>query len=125
MAAWRCLALWNRSGEKFGFTALVPLLKPNLDFFGLGLSFSEQITFYQLHTQTTAWDIQGSLNSLAVLQSSDNPCVASFATEFATILNEQGNDGFRQITPIKEELNESQGCKLPLVPFEFSPLSGD
>ena len=107
------------------FTAFAPMLDTNLDLSGLGLSLSEQKTFYQLHTQTTAWDVQGALDTLAVLQASDNTCVESFATEFSTVLNEQGNNGFRQITPIKEQLNETQGCTLPLVPFEFSPLSGN
>ena len=86
---------------------------------------TEQAMFQQLHSQVAVWDMDGTLDSLRILKASDEPCVTNFATEFVTALNQQSDEGFRQINLIKEELNETQGCKLPLVPFEFSPLSGD
>jgi WD40 repeat protein len=96
-----------------------------LDLSDLNLILEDHRVFYQLHNQTADWDVQGALNSLVVLQTSEDPCVASFATEFTNTLNLQGKEAFRHINPIKEELNETQGCTLPLVPFDFSPLSSD
>ena len=112
---------FTTSTESETFTPLMPALGSKFDLSGLGLTLSEQQIFYRLHTETTAWDLNGVLSSLALLQSSSNTCVGTFATQFATVLNDQREAGFSQVTPIKRSLNQSSDCQLPLFPFEFSP----
>jgi WD40 repeat protein len=111
--------------ENSNFPTLAPPVAQHIDLTGLGLTLNEQVSFQRLNTQALVWDIEGALESLIVLQNSDNQCVATFAEQFTQLLNQQDKEGFRQINPIKEELNETQGCALPLVPFDFSPLSSD
>ncbi|MBE9113752.1 hypothetical protein IQ273_30730 [Nodosilinea sp. LEGE 07298] len=96
-------------------------LGSGMDLSGLGLSSSEQLIFFRLQTQVSAWDMEGSRSSLSLLQNSNNACVAAFANQLTDALNQQDGEGFRQITPIKRELNAQQGCKLPLYPYPFSP----
>ncbi len=111
--------------ENNNFPTLTPSISQHIDLTGLGLTLNEQVSFQRLNTQALVWDIEGALESLIVLQNSDNQCVATFAEQFTQLLNQQDKEGFRQINPIKKELNKTQGCALPLVPFDFSPLSSD
>jgi WD40 repeat protein len=96
-------------------------LSAYLNLTGLDLPITEQVSLQRLNTQAVAWDVAGALDSLSILQNSDNPCVATFAEQLAAALQQQDTQGFRQINPIKQELNATHGCSLPIVPFGFSP----
>lgn len=97
------------------------LLGSQMDLSGLELDAKEQSVFFRLQTQVSAWDMDGARSSLSLLQISDNVCVSAFANQLTDALDQQDGEGFRQITPIKRELNAQQGCTLPLYPYPFSP----
>jgi hypothetical protein len=74
-----------------------------------------------LHAAVAVWDINTSLTHLASLRASRNPCVAEFADRFTQSLEQRGNEGFRDINPIKRALNQQDGCQLEMPTYDFSP----
>jgi hypothetical protein len=107
--------------ESSASNTITTSLSAYLNLTGLDLPITEQVSLQQLNTQALDWDIVGALDSLSILQNSDNPCVATFAEQLAAALQQQKTEGFRQNNPIKQELNATNGCSLPIVPFGFSP----
>ena len=87
----------------------------------IGTFIDEQAVYYQINTQSAAWDIEGVRGNLERLKASKNQCFANFARRFDEALTELSYDGFFQINDIKRELNEQEGCGLPIVSFEFAP----
>jgi hypothetical protein len=80
----------------------------------------ENRSWEQLHNAVEVWDIDTVLASLERLGTSRNPCVARFAERFETSLRQRGDDGFRDINPIKRALNMEEGCRLDLREYDFS-----
>lgn len=100
-------------------TAFQPFLA-HLDLSGMGLSLTEQRTFYQLHSQIAVWDLTGSQASLTTLRGSQNACVSAFAIQLAAALDDQGTASFSQTIPIKRSINQTPDCRLPLFPYDSS-----
>ncbi|MBU6230977.1 MAG: hypothetical protein KGQ93_15050 [Cyanobacteria bacterium REEB459] len=84
-------------------------------------SSSPEQVWLNLQTAVAVWDLDTALASLAALKQSSGACLPQFADRFATVLRQQGVQGFRQINPIKRALNQQQGCNLPIQSYEFSP----
>ncbi|NMF85964.1 hypothetical protein [Nodosilinea sp. P-1105] len=80
----------------------------------------ESQAWEQLHAAVEVWDTNTALSSLEQLAQSRNPCTASFANRFQTALNQRGQEGFRDINPIKRALNQQEGCRLDMRDYEFS-----
>jgi hypothetical protein len=74
----------------------------------------------QLHNAVAVWDVDTTLSSLEQLADSRSPCTANFAARFQDSLNQRGQDGFRDINPIKRALNQQEGCRLDMREYEFS-----
>ena len=83
-------------------------------------SSQENRSWEQLHNAVEVWDMDTTLASLERLGTSRSPCVARFAERFETSLRQRGDDGFRDINPIKRALNMEEGCRLDLREYEFS-----
>ncbi len=80
----------------------------------------ENRSWEQLHNAVEVWDIDTTLASLERLGTSRNPCVARFAERFEASLRQRGDDGFRDINPIKRALNTEEGCRLDMREYDFS-----
>ena len=78
-------------------------------------------TWEQLHGAVAAWDINSTQTALEQLATSRNPCVVQFADRFSDSLEQRGDEGFRDINPIKRALNQQDGCRLEMQEYEFSP----
>jgi len=80
----------------------------------------ENRSWEQLHSAVEVWDMDTTLASLERLSTSRSPCVAKFAERFETSLRQRGDEGFRDINPIKRALNMQEGCRLNMREYDFS-----
>jgi hypothetical protein len=88
--------------------------------FQVASNSQENRAWEQLHNAVEVWDMDTTLASLERLGKSRSPCVAQFAERFETSLKQNGDEGFRDINPIKRALNMQDGCNLEMREYEFS-----
>ncbi|MEL6327567.1 MAG: hypothetical protein AAFQ61_11790, partial [Cyanobacteria bacterium J06626_23] len=80
-------------------------------------------TWARLHSAIARWDLGTSQTILAEMSQSSDSCISGFATTLQRELDVAGQEGFRQINPVKQRYNNALNCALPLVYYAFSPLS--
>lgn len=88
--------------------------------FQVATNSQEGRAWEQLHNAVEVWDMDGTLSSLDQLSTSRSQCVATFAERFEASLKQRGEEGFRDINPIKRALNQQDGCDLEMQEYEFS-----
>ena len=87
-----------------------------------GISINqEQENLNQLHNAISVWDVQTAQRILIPLSQSEDPCVVEFAETFGKSLRSKGEKGFKDINPIKRNLNKKRNCSLKITPYKFSP----
>lgn len=74
----------------------------------------------RLHRAVTVWDLESSRSALAILTSSTDKCIRSFARDLALELDQV--EGLRQINPKKQHYIDRFDCQLPLIDYSFSPI---
>ncbi len=79
-------------------------------------------TWTQLHRAVERWDLATSQSILTDMQQSPDACISDFAATLQRELDVAGQEGFRQINPVKQRHNTYLGCNLPLVNYAFSPI---
>lgn len=85
------------------------------------LSPAEQTAWEDLHEAIGVWDVKTAETNLTVLAQSQNTCVAEFANRLDTALATSGPEGFKEVNPIKRDVNQDRHCALEVVPYDFSP----
>jgi hypothetical protein len=87
----------------------------------LAISAEDQVHWDAFHTAAGVWDINSAQSSLSQLEQSKNRCIQAFVSRQQDSLAAKGGEGFRDLNGIKRALNQEEGCKLELTPFDFSP----
>lgn len=71
----------------------------------------EQSYLNDLNNAIKHWDIQTSQRSISYLRRSEDPCVSNLAIMLQRSLNHRGEEGFRNVEPIKNQLRNQFGCE--------------
>lgn len=87
----------------------------------LSMTEEEQVQLEIFDKAAQVWDLKTAQAPLKILSQSKNRCLRKFATQLQDNLNKKGAEGFRDLNPIKRNLNDEDNCKLEVTPLDFSP----
>jgi len=85
------------------------------------LTPQEQVYWNTLHEAIVVWDLETAQRNLIPLSDSKDSCVAEFASTLKAKLNTKGAQGFQDVNPVKNYLNEQHNCNLDITPHKLSP----